>query len=104
MVQKAWTLSTVDEQAFRVFEWKILRRVYGPVCIQGELNLRTNPELDHLLGHADLVRFVKSRRLSWLGHVERMEEKRMPKKILKDICTVEALGEMTSNRTLGRWE
>jgi hypothetical protein len=81
---QAWTLRTVDEQAFRVFERKVLHHIYGPVCIQGEWRLRTNAELDNLLGHADLVRFIKSQRLSWLGHVERMEEKRMPKKILKD--------------------
>jgi hypothetical protein len=67
-----------------VFERKVLRRIYGPVCIQGEWRLRTNAELDNFLGHADFVRFMKSQRLSWLGHVERMEEKRMPKNILKD--------------------
>jgi hypothetical protein len=79
-----WTLRTVDEQALRVFERKVLHRIYGPVCIQGEWRLRTNAELDNLLGHADLVRFIKSQRFSWLGHIERMEEKQMPNKILKD--------------------
>jgi hypothetical protein len=74
----------VDEQALRVFERKIMRHIYGPVCIQGEWRLRTNAELHNLLGHADLVRFIKSQRLSWLGHIEQMEEKWMPKKILKN--------------------
>jgi hypothetical protein len=68
-----WTLRTVDEQALRVFERKVLRRIYVPVCIQGEWRLGTNAELDNFLGHADLVRFIKSQRLSWLGHVERMK-------------------------------
>jgi hypothetical protein len=34
-------------------------RIYGPVRIQGQWRLRTNAELDNLLGHADLVRFVR---------------------------------------------
>jgi hypothetical protein len=59
------------------------------LSIQGEWRLRTNAELDNLLGHVDLVRFIKSQRLSWLGHVERMEEKRMPKRILKESCMVQ---------------
>jgi hypothetical protein len=71
---QAWILRTVDKQALRVFERKILCRIHSPICIQGEWNLRTNAELDNLLGHADLVRFIKSQRLSWLGHVEQMEE------------------------------
>jgi hypothetical protein len=50
---QAWTLRSVDEQALRVFERKVLRLIYGSVCIQGEQRLRTNAELDHLLGHAD---------------------------------------------------
>jgi hypothetical protein len=81
---QAWTLRTVDEQTFRVFERKALRRICGPACMQGEWRLRTHAELDSSLGHADLVRFMKSQTLSWLGHVERMEEQRMPKNILKD--------------------
>jgi hypothetical protein len=64
----AWTLRTEDEQALRVFERKVLHHIYGPVCIQGEWRLRTNAKLDNLLGHADLVRFIKSQRLSWLGY------------------------------------
>jgi hypothetical protein len=54
MVHRHGLLRTVDEQALRVFERKVLRRIYGPVCIQGKWRLRPNAELDNLLGHADL--------------------------------------------------
>jgi hypothetical protein len=36
-----------------------------------------------LIGNADTVRFIKSRRIAWLGHVMRMDDKRTPKRILQ---------------------
>jgi transcription termination factor 2 len=31
---------------------------------------------------------VKARRISWIGHVERMEDSRMPKRVMREkICT-----------------
>jgi hypothetical protein len=45
--------------------------------------IRYNQELDRLIEGQDLVRFIKAHKLRWLGHVERMPETQMPKKILK---------------------
>jgi len=42
-----------------------------------------NYELNQLMGNADIVRFIKSRRIAWLGHVMRMDDKRTPKRILQ---------------------
>jgi len=41
-----------------------------------------NYELNELIGNADIVRFIKSRRIAWLGHVMRMDYKKTPKRIL----------------------
>jgi hypothetical protein len=30
-----------------------------------------------------IVRFVKARRISWIGHVERMEDSKMPKRAMR---------------------
>jgi len=42
-----------------------------------------NHELNELIGNADIVRFIKSRRIAWLGHVTRMDGMRRPRRILE---------------------
>jgi hypothetical protein len=65
-----------------VFERKIIQRKYGPECVEGSWRIRTNKEVDELIGHEDIVSFVKSLRMRWLGHVERMNNNRMLKMML----------------------
>ena len=40
-----------------------------------------NYKLKDLIKNTDIVRFVESKRMSWLGHVMRMEGKRIPKRV-----------------------
>jgi len=40
-------------------------------------------ELNELIGNAYIVSFIKSRRIAWLGHVMRMDDKRTHKRILQ---------------------
>ena len=49
-----------------------------------------NHELNELIGNADIVRFIKSRRIAWLGHVMRMDENRIAKIVLewKPTCRI----------------
>jgi hypothetical protein len=81
---EAWTLTSRDEQYLSIFECKILRKIFGPVQNEdGFWRIRMNHELSKLKGNADIVRFIKSRRIAWLGHVMRMDEKRTPKRALE---------------------
>lgn len=96
---ETWTLSHSDENALRIFERKIIRKIYGPVCENGIWRVRSNLEIDKILKGEDLVRFVKSLRLRWLGHVERMETGRTPKKLL----TGEIIGVRRRGRPRTRW-
>jgi len=73
---EAWTLTNRDEQHLSIFERKILRKIFGPVQDKdGSWRIRMNHELNELIGNAHIVRFIKSRRIAWLGHVMRMDEK-----------------------------
>jgi hypothetical protein len=57
-----------------MFERKITRRIYGPATENNVWRIRYNEELSTLLKGEDIVRFIKSQRIRWLGHVEIMEE------------------------------
>jgi hypothetical protein len=78
---EAWAVTKTDEQAVIVFEGKIFRRMYGPKYEKGEWKSGTNRELEEMSKGENIVKWIKGQRVSWLGHVERMEEDRMPKKI-----------------------
>jgi hypothetical protein len=70
-----------EEQALLIFERKIFRRMYGPKYEDGEWKIRTNRELEELNKGENIVKWIKGQRIIWLGHLERMEEDRMHKKI-----------------------
>jgi len=42
-----------------------------------------NHELNGLVENAYVMRFIKSKRIAWLGHVMRMDDRRTPTKILE---------------------
>lgn len=80
---ESWTLTNNDEIHLRIFERKILRKIFGPVREEDGWRIRMNHELDRLIDGADIVRFVKAQRIRWLGHVERMREERWARKVME---------------------
>ena len=63
-----------DERRLRVFENRVLRRVFGPKRdeVRGEWRKLHNDKLSDLYSLPNVVRVVKSRRMRWAGHVARM--------------------------------
>jgi hypothetical protein len=51
-------------------------------------------------GGENIVKWIKGQRISWLGHLERMEEDRMPKKIFNQ----ELEGTGRRGRPRKRWK
>lgn len=91
---ETWTLTKADEQALMVHERKILRCIYGGICIGNDWRRRTNQELYTLFNEVDIARFIRLARLRWAGHVVRMVNGEIPKRIL--------LEEVHSTRRVGR--
>jgi hypothetical protein len=97
---EVWTLTNRDEQHLRISERIILRKIFGPVQNEdGSWRIRMNYELNELIKNADIVRFIKSRGIAWLGHVMRMDDKRTPKRILE----WKLIGTRIRGRPRKRW-
>jgi hypothetical protein len=71
---ESWSLTLREECRLRVFENKVLRRIFGPKRdeVTGEWRRLHNKELYALYSSPNIIRVVKSRRLRWAGHVARM--------------------------------
>ena len=55
--------------------------MYGAKYEDGEWKSRTNRELEESSKGENIAKWIKGQRISRSGHLERMEEDRMPKKI-----------------------
>ncbi|KAJ4434458.1 hypothetical protein ANN_23020 [Periplaneta americana] len=99
---ETWTLTLREEYRLRVFENKMLRKIFGAKRdeVTGEWRKLHNRELHALYSSPDIIRNIKSRRLRWAGHVARMGESRNAYRVL--------VGRPEGKRPLGRprrrWE
>ncbi|KAJ4428733.1 hypothetical protein ANN_25726 [Periplaneta americana] len=99
---ETWTLTLREEHRLRVFENKVLMKIFGAKQdeVTGEWRKLHNTELHALYSSPDIIRNIKSRRLRWAGHVARMRESRNAYRLL--------VGRPEGKRRLGRprrrWE
>jgi hypothetical protein len=67
-----------------VFESKIVRKIFVPTKEDnGNWRIKTNKELDESIKHRNTINYVKAQRLGWFGHINRMPETGIVKKIYK---------------------
>jgi len=81
---ETWSLTLREERRLRVFEKRVLRRVFGPKRdgVTGEWKKVHNEELRDLYSLPNILRVVKSRRMRWAGHVARMGDGRGVHRVL----------------------
>ena len=77
---ETWTLTKKLEETIDIFERKILRRIYGPTQDANGWRIRYNHELYSLYDDIRASYYIKYLKLQWAGHVNRMNDERIPKK------------------------
>jgi hypothetical protein len=99
---ETWPLTLREEQRLRVFENRVLRRIFGPKGDEatGKWRRTHNEELNDLHSSPRIIWVIKLRRMRWVGHAGHMGKKRGAYRIL--------VGRPEGRRPLGRprcrWE
>jgi hypothetical protein len=71
---ETWFLTLREEHSLRVFENRMLRKIFGPKRVEviGGWRKLHSAELHNLYCSPSIIRIIKSRRVRWVGHVARM--------------------------------
>ena len=78
-----------------------LIKIFGPTKEDnGVWRIKTNEELDELMNHRNIINYVRGQSLSWFGHINRVPETSIVRKIYKwEPSTTRPMGRLQS-----RWE
>jgi hypothetical protein len=71
---ETWSLTLKKEQKLRVFENRVLRRIFRPKRdeVTGDWRKLHNEKLHNFYSSPNIITMIKSRRMRWAGHVARM--------------------------------
>jgi hypothetical protein len=81
---ETWSLALREERRLRVFENRVLRRIFESKRyeVMGDWRKVHNKELHAMYSSPSIIRIIKSRRMRWASHVARMGEKRNAYRLL----------------------
>ena len=79
---ETWILTKRDRKQVNISERKVYRRILGPVYDNEKENCRilTHKEIHARVKKPTITETIRLNRLCWFGHVQRMEENRIPRK------------------------
>jgi hypothetical protein len=74
------TLTKSDIKQLNIFERKVYKRILDPVYDNEKENWRilTNKEIYAIVKKPTITETIRLHRLRWFGHVQRLEENRIP--------------------------
>jgi hypothetical protein len=74
---ETWSLTLSEEHRLRVFENKVLRKIFGPKSdeVTGGWRKLHDEELRDLYSSLNIIRIIKPRMMRWVPQVARMEGK-----------------------------
>jgi hypothetical protein len=78
------SLTKREKKQLNIFGRKMYRRILGPVYDNEKENWRilTNKEIYAGVKKPTVTETIRLNRLCWFGHVQRVEENRIPKRVL----------------------
>jgi hypothetical protein len=97
---ETWSLTLGEEHRLRVFENRLLRKIFGPKR-EVDMSWRKlhNEELYSLYSSPNIVRGIKSKSMRWAGHVARMGRTRVYR-----VLVGSPEGKKPLERPRRRWE
>ena len=98
---ETWSLTLREERRLRVFENRVLRRIFGPKrdVVTREWRKLQNEELNDLYSSHNTGRVIKTRRMRWARHVGRMRERSVYR-----VLVWKPEGKRSLGRPKRRWE
>ena len=99
---ETWLLTFREDRRLRVFENRVLRRIFGPKRdeVTREWRKLHNEELNDLYSSPNIIQVIKLRRMRWAGHVAYIGERQGVYRVF--------MGKSEGKRPLGRprhkWE
>jgi len=99
---ETWSLTLREERRLRVFENRVLRRIFGLKRdeVTGEWSKLHNEELNDLYSSRNIFRVIRKRRMRWTGHVACLGERRGVYRVLAR----KPQGKRPLGRPRRRWE
>jgi hypothetical protein len=80
---ETWSLTLGEEHKLRVFENRVLRKIFGPKREEDRSWRKLhNDELHSLYSSLNIVRVIKSKRMRWAGHAACMGKGRGAYRVL----------------------